>query len=157
PPRPAPGESHRHPGEVPEGHGHHRREDPLRLGRLRRDVVPRDRLLRRRRLVPWRSPYPRGLAARGEVRRRREGRGRQRARTGRLHRGRARDLEPDHQVEGAGAAMTSSKFDVQQVDAVTFLRALPDASVDLILTDPAYESLEKHRSIGTTTRLKHSK
>jgi site-specific DNA-methyltransferase (adenine-specific) len=29
--------------------------------------------------------------------------------------------------------------------------------VDLVVTDPAYESLEKHRAIGTTTRLKHSK
>ena len=38
-----------------------------------------------------------------------------------------------------------------------WLRSLPDASVDLVVTDPAYESLEKHRAIGTTTRLKHSK
>jgi site-specific DNA-methyltransferase (adenine-specific) len=30
-------------------------------------------------------------------------------------------------------------------------------SVDLVITDPAYESLEKHRARGTTTRLKHSK
>lgn len=44
-----------------------------------------------------------------------------------------------------------------QVDAVEWLRALPDASVDLVVTDPPYESLEKHRAIGTTTRLKHSK
>jgi site-specific DNA-methyltransferase (adenine-specific) len=29
--------------------------------------------------------------------------------------------------------------------------------VDLVVTDPPYESLEKHRAIGTTTRLKHSK
>jgi site-specific DNA-methyltransferase (adenine-specific) len=42
-------------------------------------------------------------------------------------------------------------------DAVAFLRALPDASVDLVITDPPYESLEKHRAVGTTTRLKHSK
>jgi site-specific DNA-methyltransferase (adenine-specific) len=42
-------------------------------------------------------------------------------------------------------------------DAVEWLRHLPDASVDLIITDPPYESLEKHRAIGTTTRLKHSK
>ena len=26
-----------------------------------------------------------------------------------------------------------------------------------MITDPPYESLEKHRAIGTTTRLKHSK
>ncbi|MFO0555892.1 MAG: site-specific DNA-methyltransferase [Polyangiaceae bacterium] len=42
-------------------------------------------------------------------------------------------------------------------DAVELLRRLPTASVDLIVTDPAYESLEKHRAIGTTTRLKRSK
>jgi site-specific DNA-methyltransferase (adenine-specific) len=40
---------------------------------------------------------------------------------------------------------------------VEWLRTLPSASVDLIVTDPPYESLEKHRAIGTTTRLKHSK
>lgn len=42
-------------------------------------------------------------------------------------------------------------------DALAALRALPSKSVDLLITDPAYESLEKYRSIGTTTRLKHSK
>ena len=42
-------------------------------------------------------------------------------------------------------------------DAVSWLRDRPAESVDLLITDPAYESLEKHRAIGTTTRLKHSK
>ena len=42
-------------------------------------------------------------------------------------------------------------------DAVSWLTTLPDASVDLVITDPPYESLEKHRKIGTTTRLKVSK
>lgn len=46
---------------------------------------------------------------------------------------------------------------VEKCDAVELLSRVPDASVDLIVTDPAYESLEKHRAIGTTTRLKHSK
>ena len=50
-----------------------------------------------------------------------------------------------------------SRFQVDTQDAVTWLRALPDASVDLVVTDPPYESLEKHRAVGTTTRLKHSK
>lgn len=45
---------------------------------------------------------------------------------------------------------------VSQDDAVQWLRGLPDTSVDLVVTDPAYESLEKHRAVGTTTRLKHS-
>ena len=42
-------------------------------------------------------------------------------------------------------------------DAVDWLKGLPGGSVDLIVTDPPYESLEKHRAVGTTTRLKHSK
>lgn len=41
-------------------------------------------------------------------------------------------------------------------DAVNFLKKLPSESIDLIITDPPYESLEKHRKIGTTTRLKNS-
>jgi DNA modification methylase len=49
------------------------------------------------------------------------------------------------------------KFHLSQSDAVTWLRALPAESIDLVITDPPYESLEKHRAIGTTTRLKHSK
>jgi site-specific DNA-methyltransferase (adenine-specific) len=44
-----------------------------------------------------------------------------------------------------------------QQDAVAWLRTLPAGSADLIVTDPPYESLEKHRAVGTTTRLKHSK
>lgn len=44
-----------------------------------------------------------------------------------------------------------------QQDAVDWLQSMPDSSVDLVVTDPPYESLEKHRAIGTTTRLKHSK
>ena len=42
-------------------------------------------------------------------------------------------------------------------DAIDLVRGLPDESVDLIVTDPAYESLEKWRKLGTTTRLKKSK
>jgi site-specific DNA-methyltransferase (adenine-specific) len=48
-------------------------------------------------------------------------------------------------------------YDLSTADAVTWLRGQPADSVDLLVTDPAYESLEKHRAIGTTTRLKHSK
>jgi DNA modification methylase len=53
--------------------------------------------------------------------------------------------------------MSQSRFQLTQGDAVAWLRTLPNASVDLVVTDPPYESLEKHRAIGTTTRLKHSK
>jgi site-specific DNA-methyltransferase (adenine-specific) len=49
------------------------------------------------------------------------------------------------------------RFEIEQTDAVGWLRSLSDASVDLVVTDPPYESLEKHRAVGTTTRLKHSK
>ena len=48
-------------------------------------------------------------------------------------------------------------FQVGNLDAVDWLARLPSESVDLVVTDPAYESLEKHRAIGTTTRLKKSK
>jgi DNA modification methylase len=53
--------------------------------------------------------------------------------------------------------MEKPSFQLTQGDAVAWLRTLPAASVDLLITDPPYESLEKHRAIGTTTRLKHSK
>jgi site-specific DNA-methyltransferase (adenine-specific) len=48
-------------------------------------------------------------------------------------------------------------FELAALDAVNWLRELPTESVDVVVTDPAYESLEKHRAVGTTTRLKHSK
>src|SRR4051794_21798364 len=53
--------------------------------------------------------------------------------------------------------IATSPFQLSMQDAVEWLRAQPGESIDLLITDPAYESLEKHRAIGTTTRLKHSK
>ena len=53
--------------------------------------------------------------------------------------------------------MDTPTFRLSQLDAVEWLRSLDGESVDLVITDPPYESLEKHRAIGTTTRLKHSK
>ena len=44
-------------------------------------------------------------------------------------------------------------FKIIQMDAIEYLRTIPDESVNLILTDPPYESLEKWRNVGTTTRL----
>ncbi len=58
---------------------------------------------------------------------------------------------------GPDSPLAARSFDVSNIDAVEWLRTLPDASVDLVVTDPAYESLEKHRAVGTTTRLKRSK
>jgi len=56
-----------------------------------------------------------------------------------------------------GPPVVAPTFQLAQSDAVAWLRALPSESIDLVITDPPYESLEKHRAIGTTTRLKHSK
>lgn len=53
--------------------------------------------------------------------------------------------------------MPPTVYELSVQDAVSWLREQPAESVDLVVTDPAYESLEKHRAIGTTTRLKHSK
>jgi site-specific DNA-methyltransferase (adenine-specific) len=60
----------------------------------------------------------------------------------------------------AGSLKASNPVDggvIYRMDAVELLRTLPDESIDLVVFDPAYESLEKHRSTGTTTRLKQSK
>lgn len=46
---------------------------------------------------------------------------------------------------------------IHKQDALKGLRELSDASVDLIITDPPYNTLEKHREVGTTTRLTKSK
>lgn len=58
-------------------------------------------------------------------------------------------------VEVAPAPPPASALFYQE-DAVSLLSSLPEGCVNLIITDPAYESLEKHRAKGTTTRLKHS-
>lgn len=49
------------------------------------------------------------------------------------------------------------KYFVNQGDAVLWLSKQQPEICDLFITDIAYESLEKHRSKGTTTRLKKSK
>lgn len=46
---------------------------------------------------------------------------------------------------------------LSQTDAIEWLKTLADGSVNCLITDPPYESLEKHRKVGTTTRLKQSK
>ena len=53
--------------------------------------------------------------------------------------------------------VTPVPFELSTADAVAWLRARDAESIDLLITDPPYESLEKHRAVGTTTRLKHSK
>ena len=54
-------------------------------------------------------------------------------------------------------AGVSEAFSLSQMDAVEWLRTLAAGSADLVITDPPYESLERHRAVGTTTRLKLSK
>jgi len=49
-----------------------------------------------------------------------------------------------------------STYELFTQDAVDWLRGLAPESINLVVTDPAYESLEKHRAKGTTTRLKVS-
>lgn len=51
-----------------------------------------------------------------------------------------------------GAAVTLIQGDCLQVMA----RHFGSECIDLVITDPAYESLERHRAKGTTTRLKQS-
>ena len=53
--------------------------------------------------------------------------------------------------------MLDLKYKIECSDAFNWLHKIDDNSVDLIITDPPYESLEKYRAIGTTTRLKISK
>jgi site-specific DNA-methyltransferase (adenine-specific) len=54
------------------------------------------------------------------------------------------------------AVEPEATLELAQQDAVRWLERLPAQSVDLVITDPPYESLEKHRAVGTTTRLKVS-
>jgi DNA modification methylase len=69
--------------------------------------------------------------------------------------------EPREAATPSGAepapGTAKGRVSLAQLDAVEWLASLPAGSVDLLITDPPYESLEKHRAIGTTTRLKHSK
>lgn len=46
--------------------------------------------------------------------------------------------------------------EMKKIAALEGLRELADASVDLVLSDPPYNTLEKHREMGTTTRLTKS-
>src|SRR3982751_3086865 len=62
-----------------------------------------------------------------------------------------------HPFHSARGVVIAVPFQLSTADAVGWLRTLPTESIDALITDPAYESLEKHRAIGTTTRLKHSK
>lgn len=47
--------------------------------------------------------------------------------------------------------------EIRLIDAMDGLRTIEDKSVGIIILDPPYKSLEKHREVGTTTRLTKSK
>ena len=53
--------------------------------------------------------------------------------------------------------LKSEKYTLSQFDALDWLRLQDAESVDLFIVDLPYESLEKYRAVGTTTRLKVSK
>lgn len=59
-------------------------------------------------------------------------------------------------MEKALPALVGGKGVFLIEDAFEFLRRVPDESIDFVNTDPPYPSLELHRAIGTTTRLKES-
>ena len=50
-----------------------------------------------------------------------------------------------------------TRIEARREDAWRWLAAREAESADLIITDPPYESMEKHRRRGTTTRLAQSK
>ena len=56
-----------------------------------------------------------------------------------------------------GTELKTDRVWLHRGDAFKWLRRLKTESVDCVVTDYPYESLEKHRSKGTTTRLKNSK
>lgn len=45
-------------------------------------------------------------------------------------------------------------FQVRQATAPDFLKTIDDESVDLVIIDPPWDSLDKWRAVGTTTRCK---
>ena len=66
-------------------------------------------------------------------------------------------LKPQAKLPWSEPVAPPARFELCGADAVRWLETLRAESVDLLITDPPYESLEKHRSVGTTTRLKRSK
>jgi site-specific DNA-methyltransferase (adenine-specific) len=58
---------------------------------------------------------------------------------------------PDEESMSAGEASSVpalGSFDISKQDCIEFLRGLPDGSVDLITTDPAYSGMNRHMRFG---------
>lgn len=45
------------------------------------------------------------------------------------------------------------QIEITQKDALDFLEGVPDETVDVLITDPPYWTLDKWRNVGTTTRM----
>ncbi len=48
----------------------------------------------------------------------------------------------------APSAHPLGTFDIREQDCIEFLRGLPDGSIDLIVTDPAYSGMNRHLRLG---------
>ena len=68
-----------------------------------------------------------------------------------------KNLGPIYTHRDLRAVIDTEACIVIEGDARQILPALPDSFAGMTLTDPPYESLERHRKTGTTTRLKDSK
>lgn len=48
------------------------------------------------------------------------------------------------------------EYQLDQQDCLEWLREIPDRSIAAVIADPAYESMNRHREVGTTTRCAES-
>lgn len=56
--------------------------------------------------------------------------------------------ENDFVTEPRDASLKNSNVTIANEDVLVFLRSLPSASVDLIVTDPAYSGMNQHLALG---------
>lgn len=59
----------------------------------------------------------------------------------------------DARREEEAVISTSPQIEITQRDALDFIADVPDESVDVLITDPPYWTLDRWRNVGTTTRL----
>ena len=51
-------------------------------------------------------------------------------------------------ARAAGSSSEAAPYTIAEQDCIAWLRALPDESVDLIVTDPAYSGMNQHMKFG---------
>src|SRR5579864_8245265 len=51
-------------------------------------------------------------------------------------------------ASAASPVAARGRFDIRRQDCIDFLQGLPDESVDLIVTDPAYSGMNRHMKFG---------